>query len=305
MTTLNSFGGSYAHQDLLNQYIQALARGLTANAEGLQSPCLPELLAAITTIMVPHNHVDIGALAHGKEAVSDGKFLLINQESLVQHANGSTPNEWFEQVMRDVIAIAQGKQPSHQVHAVSSEEMENALQPILQRQNNWREMLGYDLTRRDQKPVLNALALIEGGQRNAPTGRMGMGDYNRNASTVIATLFQRHDPRLAEPSEQRTQAILAANLNLHPDVDLHSPALQMFSVIGLSEQILGRLTKEKDRSFDETMELAQELSHYMQSGISRELMIDALSELHKHGSGQFQSDLLKPSNPRHGFHPRP
>lgn len=248
---VNSFGGTDLHQDLLDQYILAMARGMHPTAEGLQSPRLSELLTAISTIVVPYSDPRIDALAQGREGVSDGKVWFVQQDVLVEKAQQATVDAealaWFEESLREVLTIAQGGQGQH-IRAIPSQDLADALAPWLDRDRpEWRELMGYDHARLQEKPALHALQIWQeqGALGFAGNERVLLtGDYNQHAQEILAALWSTDvpavvsDPNSEEPYKAFRKAFEAsARLN-----EVHSNALHSIAYLGAASRYLGVLS---------------------------------------------------------------
>lgn len=261
----NSLGGSDNHQRVLNDFIQSLATGLKVENGSLQSPHLKELLTGVVTIILPYNNPTIDALAQGKVGLTDGKVLLLNEEAMVERVQElcdqgkgweEEANRWFRQCLSDVVAAAREETTQH-LQAVSSQQLSKAIGDAVER-SDWKAALGYDAARFEQKPVLNALALVENDQRQVPAGDLGVGDFNANAANVITALFSPHDPSLLGSVEKRAEI----NQKFHgaiADKGLHSSSLARLVLVGLGEQAFGLLSKPGQGNLEEAIDFGSEV----------------------------------------------
>lgn len=303
-TARNSVGGSDEHQQLVNAFIYRLGNELHAKDGKIQSPQLEQLLTGIVTIVLPYNHSAIDALANGKEGVTDGKILLLNEDALVRrrqvfqdrHENhvlvrdGEDPQDWFQECLSDVAAAARGE-PLQHLQSVSSERMVRLLNGIIKR-SDWESALGYDAARFEQKPVLNALKLIENDQRIAPSDNLGVGDFNAKAADVITALFSPYDPSVVESAEKRAE-IIERFRDATAGQGVHCAHLSLFTLVGMAEHVLGEYSKKGGgNAQDISMFGTEVLEAHQRKEQVRDRIQTAFSGMASYASGFRNSSLI-------------
>lgn len=303
-TARNSVGGSDEHQQLVNDFIYRLGNELHAEDGKLQSPQLAQLLTGIVTIVLPYNHSAIDALANGKEGVTDGKILLLNEEALVRRRQAfqdsrenhvrdraaEDPQDWFQECLSDVAAAARGEPLKH-LQSVSSERMVRLLNGVVQR-SDWEPALGYDAARFEQKPVLNALKLIENDQRTPPSGNLGVGDFNAKAADVITALFSTYDPSVMDSAEQRAE-IIERFSDATAGRGVHCAYLSLFTLVGMAEHVLGEFSKKgRANTQDASVFGTEVLEAHQKKEQVRDMIKTAFSGMASHASGFRNSSLI-------------
>jgi len=267
--TTNSFGGTDLHQELLDQYIKGVFRGMESTPEGVYHPNLPALMTAATTIVLPYNDPRIDALAQGREGVTDGKVWLIQQDVLVEKAYeavlGSEALAWFEESLLEVFAIAQGGQGQH-LQAIDSQDLADALSPWLDTNRpQWRELMGYDAARLQEKPVLHALKLWQekGAAGFAVDKRLLLtGDYNQHSQDMLAFLTITSPLKATAQSESFGKFTKEFGALFHKK-HVHSDALYSMAAIGLANQYFGVLSLSDEEllhfAFNSFKDIAREI----------------------------------------------
>lgn len=174
---VNSVGGSDRHQELLNHFHHRLSGNFTIHPNSLSHPDMDVVTATIMTIAAPHNDDGIRSLSQGRDGITDGKVLLIDQDVMVDRIRNSDFDAWFNQVMRDVLATARGQGAVH-LQSVSVSDMEKVLQDRMN-PDTWRAKMGYDDARRSRFPALEAL------ESTNASDDFGQGDFNQSAGQVL------------------------------------------------------------------------------------------------------------------------
>lgn len=291
---VNSVGGSDRHQELLSHFHHRLSGKFTIHPNHFSHPDMDVVTAAIMTIAAPHNDDGIRSLSQGRDGITDGKVLFIDQDVLVERIRNSDFDAWFNQVMRDVLATARGQGAVH-LQSVSVSDMEQVLQDRMN-PDTWRAKMGYDDARRSRFPALEAL------ESTNASDDFGQGDFNKSAGQVLnAYKAAMTAPKIGNP--EALIQFLKEGVITAEELEVHSFGVRSFYLTWLAANAfgVGANLHEKHGVWPSTNdEKIQALQAFAQDGLTadiRDRILDIAS-----GTNRFSAfghyDLVNDQDPK-------